>query len=434
MKLTDVAKKALSVANGDKVDVIVTKSEEALTRFANSYIHQNVKQTNGMVRVRVIKDGKTGIALTNSFDEESVIDCAKKANELADLAVKDPQEFELPGKSEYKSIPVPDEATKKLSPDQRADIVAKMVSIADKDNLKIAGQVSNSCDNFCVVNNNGVEIEHEEVSSKVSITAMSEDSSGQADMTAPRIGDINAEKLATEACGRAVQGRNPISIDPGDYEVVMLPYATAEFLRYMIYTGFSAESADSKRSWVDQNMGKKVLSDKLTLIDDPFHPMGTQSFADAEGYPKDSLMLVENGIPKNIAFNSYFAAKMGKKNTGHATGGWGPMPINVTMSPGKTSVFDMIKSVKKGILISRFWYTNIMDPMTVQLTTMTRDGLFLIEDGKVTKGLKNMRITDKVLRVYDGIIDVGDELINTDGIIAPAVHLKSLNFSGSTKY
>ncbi|MCK5744287.1 MAG: hypothetical protein KAH30_06065, partial [Caldisericia bacterium] len=195
MKLIDIAKKALNTASGDKVDVIVRKTDEALTRFANSYIHQNVKQTDGMVKIRVFRDGKTGMAMTNSFEESSVIACAKKANELAELAVKNPVEFDLPGKSEYKTIPEPDKKTINLSPKDRADIVSRMISVAKKDNLIVAGSVVNELESYCIVNNNGIEIEQQNAQASIGITAMSDDSSGQADMSSPRITDINPEEL-----------------------------------------------------------------------------------------------------------------------------------------------------------------------------------------------------------------------------------------------
>lgn len=434
MDILKKAKIALNSATGDKVDVMVVKKDKSLTRFANSQIHQNVKQTDGSVRVRVIRDNKTGIANTNSFDEEDIKACAKRACQIAELSQKNPVDFDLPSPSKYKMIPDIDLETVNLNPDDRADMVASMVSVADRDSLTVAGMVSNESASFAIVNNNGVEVEQSYAIGTVSITAMDEDSSGQADRQSPYISDIDPVKVAEEACERAVLGRNPKSIEPGEYEVVMLPYAAAEMLNFLYYTGASAVSANAGTSWMDKNIGEKVLSDKLTMIDDPFNPKLAQSKADAEGFPKKKLPLIERGIPKNIVFNSYYSKKMNKPNTGHATGGYGPFPMHPVMTPGNKSVEDMISSVKRGVLISRFWYTNIMDPMTVQITTMTRDGLFLIEDGKVTSGLKNMRVTDKMLRVFSGIKSVGKELILTDGMLTPAYHLDGLVFSGKTKY
>ncbi len=434
MNILNKAKLALDSASGDKIDVIVEKNVRSLTRYANSQIHQNVKKTDGSVRVRVIRNGKTGVANTNSFDDEDIKACAKRAGEIAELSEKNPVDYELPSPAEYEEIPSIDSETANLSPNDRADMVARMVGVADKDNLKIAGAVSNEVASFAVVNNNGVEVEQSYTTADVSVTAMDDDSSGQAERQSPCISDINPVEVAQEACRRAVLGRNPKTIEPGEYEVIMLPYAASEMLRYMYYTGASAVSADAGTSWMDKSLDKKVLSDKLTMVDDPFNPKLAQSKTDAEGFPKKKLTLIDSGKPKNILFNSYYSKKMNRPNTGHATGGYGPFPLHIVMTPGDKSVDEMISTVKKGVLISRFWYTNIMDPMTVQLTTMTRDGLFLIEDGKITSGLKNMRVTDKMLKVFSGIKSVGNEQIQTGGMLTPAYHLDGLNFSGKTKY
>ncbi|HOO96161.1 MAG TPA: TldD/PmbA family protein [Caldisericia bacterium] len=433
MTLTEIAKKALNVASGDQVEVVVSKTEQALTRFANSYIHQNVKQTDGNVRIRVIRDGKVGVAVTNSFDEDAVANCAKKACELSDLAVKDTVDFKLPSKSEYRSIPKYDEDTAKLNPTDRANAVKKMIDVAKPDSLVVAGAVSNELHTFAVLNSNGVEYEMSGANAQMKVTAMSDDSSGQADMAMPRFADIDPVTLAKDACGRALMGRKPIEIKPDEYEVVLLPYAVAELVRYSAYTGIPAQSANEGRSWLQVNMGKQVYSDLITLIDDPFNPLLVQMPADFEGYPKQPLTIVENGIAKSLVFDSYYSAKMSKPNTGHATTGWGAFPMHLTMKPGTKTVDEMISNVKKGILVSRFWYTNIMNPMKVQFTTMTRDGLFLIEDGKITNGLKNMRVTDDVLRIFSGAISLGNKVRNTDGIVVPAMHCKGLIFSGNTK-
>ncbi len=433
----EIAKKTLSFASGDQVEVLVTRQDGSLTRFANSYIHQNVKESNVHITVRVIKGNKQGIATTNLITTEALKEVAQKAGQLSDFSPIDPVERILPGPATYRQIPAPDEATINLTPEARADAIATMVNYAKPLGLTIAGAYSNSHEIVAIANNNAVEAQRENADAELKVTAMGEDSSGQAGISTLRVLEIDPLTVIKEAAGRAIASKNPIEIEPGEYEVILLHYAVAELIGMMGWLGFSARAAENKSSWVAQNMGKKVLSDSFTLIDDPFDPRTSQMPFDFEGTPKKAMTLVDCGVPKTILYDSYYSKKTGNPNTGHAlpsSSGYGPAPFNTALLGGNSTVDEMVSHVKKGVLISRFWYTNIMRPLELEFTTMTRDGLFLIENGKIISGLKNMRVTDSMLKIFSGILELENIVRNHEGVIAPAIRCKSINFSSRTKF
>lgn len=437
MNPIELAKKALSFASGDQVEVVVQKHNNALTRYANSYIHQNVKEVDTTISIRVIKDNRQGTASTNITDMDALEATAKKAMQLCEFSPKNPHELKLPEKSEYRQLNPLDEQTVNCTPEQRADAVATMVNYANPLGLTLAGAFSIHTHEIGIVNSNGVEACNIGTNATLKVTAMTDDSSGAADVTTPRVSEINALDVVKEAANRAILSKKPSDVlEPGDYEVVFLHYAVAEMIGIMNWGGFSAKAASEGRSFAAVNMGKKICSDKLTIADDPFDPRRSPMLSqfDMEGYPKQKLNLIENGVPTALCYDGYTARKEGKQNTGHYTGSWGPHPLHLAVMGGESTVEEMISHVKKGVLVSRFWYSNLIRPLPVEFTGMTRDGLFLIENGKITTGLRNMRVTDSIIRIFDGIEEVENVTRCHDGIIAPAMRCKAIKFSSKTMF
>jgi len=437
MRILDIAKMALSFASGDQVDVLVHHNDYSLTRFANSYIHQNVKENNIDVTVRVVRDNRQGIAQTNIVAPDSLRDVAQKAGQIADLSPKDPVQIKLPKPAEYVATGKPDEATASLTPEVRADAVAQMVNYANPLGLTLAGAYSSGSGSLAIVNSNGLEAYNEFADAELKVTAMSEDSSGAAGFWTPRVSEISPLDIVKEAAGRAISSKKPVEIEPGEYEVVLLHYAVAELISMMNWTGISARAAEEGRSWLANNIGKKILSDKITIVDDPFDPRSSTRSFDFEGFPKSKMILVDKGVPVDVVYDSYYATKTGHKNTGHAlpaSSGAHPLALNVVVEGGTSTVDEMVSKIKKGVLVSRFWYTNIMRPLEQEFTGMTRDGLFLIENGKIVSGLKNMRVTDSIIRIFAGVEEVENVTRYHDGIVAPAMRSKGIIFSSKTKF
>ena len=183
--------------------------------------------------------------------------------------------------------------------------------------------------------------------------------------------------------------------------------------------------------------GEKILGDNISIWDDGLDPRGVPSAFDPEGVPKQRVDLIVNGVAKGIVYDSYTAHKEGKESTGHSSGGigtYGPFASNMFMQPGEHTLDEMIAGTKYGVLVTRFHYSNVIHPTQVLITGMTRDGTFLIEDGRITKPLKNMRFTDSVLRILQNTDMISRDLMRQQAAVVPAIRAKGFRFSGATEF
>lgn len=434
MNILEIAKKTLAMCQGDQCDVAIYNNDESLTRFANSYIHQNVKENSVSVIVRIMRDGRQGVGNVCSLDDESLKSAVKKASELCDLSKVNPVKFSLPSKSDYQKTNPVDEETANFSPDDRAEAVRKMVEYAKPMNLTLAGAFSNGWNEVAIVNSNGVEAYKKTAEANLRCIAMSENSSGLCSVDTAHVKEIDPMKIVTDACEKAKIGKNPKDLTPGKYDVILTHYASHELLSNLVYSGVSAQSEEAGNSWIASSLGKKIIDEKITVVDDPFHAYYNNSPFDGQGYPKKPLTIIDKGIPKNLVYDSYYAAKTGKPNTGHsgaATNSWGPYPGNLVVSGGDSSLEKIIAGTEKGVLITRFWYIGFMNPLNVLLTGLTRDGLFMVENGKIAYGLRNMRFTDSMLDVFSNVMEIGKESLLHEGMVTPAMKVK-LNFTSAT--
>lgn len=434
MNILELAKKTLAMCQGDQCDVVIHNNDESLTRFANSYIHQNVKENSASVIVRIIRGGRQGVGNVCSLDDDSLKSAVRKASELCDLSEINPVKFNLPSKSSYQATSPVDEKTANLTPDERALAVKKMVDYANPLKLTLAGAFSNGSNEVAIVNNNGVEAYNKTAGANLRCIAMSENSSGLCSVDTAHVSQIDPMVIVADACEKANIGRNPKDLVPGKYDVVLTHYASHELLSNLVYSGVSAQSEEAGNSWIASNLGKKVIDEKITVIDDPFHQHFNDSPFDGQGHPKKTLTIIENGVPKNLVYDSYYAAKTGKPNTGHsslATSSWGPYPGNLVVSGGDSTFEKIIAGTEKGVLITRFWYIGFMNPLNVLLTGLTRDGLFMIENGKIAYGLRNMRFTDSMLDVFSNVMEISKESKLHEGMVTPAMKVK-INFTSAT--
>jgi len=248
---------------------------------------------------------------------------------------------------------------------------------------------------------------------------------------------MDFQKVIDTAILKAEMNIDAIELPPGEYTVILEPPAVAEILSFASYMGFGALSFIEGKSFLVGEIDTQLFDPKIDIVDDPFHPLNPGQPFDFEGTPKQKLTLVEKGIPKHLAHDRLTAAKMKTKTTGHSLpqpNAWGPMPWNVVVKAGKSSIDDMIKSTERGLLVTHFHYTNVVEPRKLVLTGMTRDGLFLIENGKITKPVKNFRYTQNIPKALANVDMVGKEL-KTDGFItAPALKLPRFNFSSGTQF
>jgi len=269
-------------------------------------------------------------------------------------------------------------------------------------------------DEFLKAHSLGVFAMHRETQADISTVVMAGDASGYAARVSKDAGDIDGEDVAREAVDRTTRVVNPRTVGPGDYEVILEPYAVVDMLDFFSYLSFGALPYLEKRSFMSGRLGERVMDEKVTIWDDGLSPSGIPMPFDYEGVPKRRVTFIERGVAREVAWDSYYAGKAGggQLSTGHALlagNTIGPMPMHLFMSPGDATLDDMVRGTKRGLLVTRFWYTRTVHPLNVVTTGMTRDGTFLVEDGRIVGPVANVRFTQDYVDALNHVELVGRE-------------------------
>ncbi len=366
----------------------------------------------------------------------------KEAVELAYEGSKfspdDEELLPLLAPQKYREVTAHFKSTAELTPEKRAEYVGKAFKEASRKGFEVAGIMSNSVRFIGIANSEGLRASQTSTDASFSLTVDNKkDGSGWASYDTRDVEKLPFEKVIEKAITKAEKNVNPIELPPGEYTVILEPAAVAELLDFAAYMGFGAQSYLDGQSFLIGKLGQKIFDKKLNIIDSPFNDIYPGQPFDYEGMPKQELVLVENGVAKTLAHDRITAKKMDAKSTGHSLpqpNPWGPIPFNVILKAGKNSEEEMISSTKRGLLVTHFHYTNVVEPRKLILTGMTRDGLFLIEDGKVTKPVKNFRFTESVIKAFNEVDMVGDKLEYHGFTIAPALKLPRFTFSSGTQF
>ncbi len=249
------------------------------------------------------------------------------------------------------------------------------------------------------------------------------------------------EALADTAIEKALLSQNPVSIKPGRYRVILEEEAVAQLISFLAFIGFGALAFQEQRSFMYGKIGQEIVAKTITIWDDALDNRTIGFPFDFEGVPKQKIVLVEKGTAKNVVYDSHTAQRENKESTGHALPApnpYGPIPTNLFLSGGNSSVEEMISSTKKGVLVTRFHYTNVEDPIKTVLTGMTRDGTFLVENGKIVTGVKNLRITQSILEALNNVELISEKtrLVDTGfgACNVPALKIKDFRFTGVTEF
>lgn len=453
-RLVDIAERTVELALEHEVDQVQAAAfyvDSALTRYANSQIHQNVASKEGGVAIKVVISKKIGTLRVTSLEKKQIEDAIEKVVKIAEVT--------LPNK-DFKSLPKPvkwamirgtfDKKTAECTPDFRAEKVKEAIETAhSKSRLvkAVAGFFFTGSFAFAVANSFGVSAWARISSASMQTTVISKAKSsqgfGSAEQYSRRMKDIDPIKIGSQAADKSVKSVNPKKIALGEYKVVLSPRAVGVLFMYLGYIGFSATSYQDGQSFVKYNLGKQVFDEKLDLRDDPRNAKTLYSFpVDGEGVPKMKMQLVERGkvSTKSICYDSFTAGKeKGKKSTGHALPpifGFGgrPMPFNLVVASGDVSMEEMIQETRHGIFVTRFHYTNPVEPTKAIFTGLTRDGTFLIENGEITKPIMNLRYTDSMLSALKEIPMIGKKHEIVGEVTTPAMKLEKLRFTGVTQY
>jgi PmbA protein len=441
-KALDILKKALSISKADQTEAVLMGGKSYVTAFANNYVHRNVGGEDYTLSVRVAFGKKVGAATAHGTAEDVIEKVVKDAVLIAENQKENPDfvSFAKPEEAELDEMLGYSEETVKFDAMKRANAVKKIVDKSKKMNLNASGTFETEVNELAVANSLGVERYGMRTVASIKSVIMGDNSSGYSKENAVNVNDISVDRVIDESISIAERGKNPVSAKPGKYEVILTPYALAEFISHIAYLALNARAVNEGSSFLIGNIGKKLLGDNITMYDDGFSPCTIPMPFDFEGVPKKKVVFFENGIAKGVVYDTLTAYKDGKESTGHSLpqpSPYSPYPMNFIMEGGNSTYQDMISHVKKGLFVQRFWYTNPMDPKNAVITGMTRDGLFLIEDGKLTKPLKNMRFTESVITALNNVV----ELSKTRKIIydmvpmtVPYARIKEFTFTGKTEF
>ena len=439
-ELQRIAEKIFAFSEADETEVLIDATCDALTRFANNIIHQNVAEQGLTVSVRPVFDGRTARATTNKTDDDSLRRVVELSSALARSVPRSPDLLPMLGPQSYAKVERFFEATALASPEERARAVHRVVGMATENGLTAAGIFSTGAMQSALANSRGLFAAYRQTRAEFSVTMLREDSSGWAKANAPDVDAIVPEALAERAMRKAAASHLPREIEPGRYTVILEPAAVLDLVGFLFYD-FAGTAVLDRRSCFNERLGKQVLGQNITLWDDVYHPLQLGAPYDGEGLPRQKVLLVERGVPRNLVYSRATANKMDAQPTGHGLAlpnEWGEAPVNLVFEGGNSSLEEMIASTKRGILATRLWYIREVDPYEKILTGMTRDGTFLIEDGQVVSGIRNMRFNQSVLEMLSKAELLGPAVRSTGEeafeMVVPPMKVHDFHFTEVTKF
>ncbi len=432
-RILEVLEGALKTCHGDQAEARIVAHDNYLTRYANSTIHQNVSEASARLSLRVYVGKRMGQAGTNDLSSESIARTARRALSIARLSPENPEFVSLPGPREIPRVDSHFESTALADPDLRADNVLAVIGAAKDEGFRAAGFHSTSTKEIGVANSLGVRAYGKSTGARLTCVILSDEGSGYAEASHRDVTQIDPQTVAQEAILRCALNKDQESVEPGEYTVLLEPYAAGELVSVLANLGFSARSYQDGQSFLSGNMGAQVMSPAVTIWDDGLDPAGAPFPFDAEGQPKSKVPLIEKGRGVGVVYDSFTAFRGGlKESTGHA-GGYGPSPANLFVAPGARSKTELMGRVSKGLLVTRFHYVRAVHSQKTVITGMTRDGTFLIRNGKVACAVKNLRFTQSVVSSLATVLEFSKErrLLGIDrAVLTPAMLLEKFNFTG----
>jgi PmbA protein len=442
LTLAEDALRLAAAEGATQAEALVTAEDAALTRFANSEIHQNVAETNAQLNLRFVVGRRVGVASTGRLDPEGLRAVAEAAGRIARNVEENDEFVSLPNPGE----PIPDlpaayaVATAEATPELRAEGARAVIAAADAAGVTAYGSFATSTEAIAVANSLGIRAAGGRTTSQLITVSMGPDGgSGYAESAAVDATTIDAGALGREAAQKAQATANAVAIEPGDYPVVLEEYAVVDLLDMLGYLGFSALAVQEGRSFAEP--GRRVGTDLVEIWDDGFDPLGLPMAFDYEGVAKQRVSLIERGVCRDVVYDSQTAAKAGVHSTGHglpAPNPYGPFPLNMLLGAGSASRDELIGGLDRGLLVTRFHYTNPVHPKLAIVTGMTRDGTFLVEGGRIVGPVKNLRYTQSYLEALAGIEAIGRERRCLrgflGGVVTAAVRIGAWTFTGGTEH
>jgi predicted Zn-dependent protease len=435
-KLTD---RILSFSKAESTFVSVNLTDRANLRFARNTATTSGAATQISVGINASFGKRSATVTVAQLDDESLQRACKRAEEVAKVSPENPEAMPDLGPQTYPPTkPYFDDAAQ-ASPEWRAAAAETAIGLSKKKDVVSAGFVETQALTQAVANSKGLFAYDRFTAADFNLTSRTPDGSGSgwASKSFNELRQLEPAKLATVAIDKAVLAKAPAGIEPGKYTVVLEPAAVADLLAFMIFAG-DARQSDEGRSFYSKKgggnrIGEQIVGEKVNIYSDPAHPLAPTIAFDGSGLPVTRNTWIEKGVLKDLFYSRFWAEKMGKKPTGG--------PNNIIMDGGTASMNDLIAGVERGVLVTRFWYIRPLDPQTILYTGLTRDGLFLIEKGKVTRAVKNMRWNESPIVAFNNLdaMTPPERVVSGEGIggagfsiVCPAARIREFTFSSSS--
>ncbi len=435
-----VARRVLARSQADATEVTVTAGFQGLTRFTREAVTHNIDRTERAIRIRAIVDGRIGIAATNAFDDAALDVAVRRAAEIARFAPRE----SIPPQLAHDAVaaaatPAYVAATAAATPAERARLAAAMFAHAATNELWSSGYATTAHDGTTIVNSNGVCASFDGTDAGANIKMNATDATGFAEAYSPDVDVLDGDAIGLRAAGIALRTRRPIGVEPGDWTVILSPAAAGELLRF-VTQHFSAETYSDGSSFISGKLGTAVVGSNVTILDDCTHALNPGMPFDAQAVSKQRIELVRNGVATDIVTDSTWAARLNRRNTGHALPApnvGGPQSNSTVVEPGPKSLETLVAETQRGLLITRLWYVRSVDQRTLLLTGMTRDGTFLIENGKLQGGVHNMRFNASMIAALADC-ELADTQMRTGGyhysLVTPAIKFPRFHFASASPY
>lgn len=424
---------AIAQSQADGVFISLSASETALSRFSENQISQNVRKNTFSLTVTSYFGKRSASAATTELDHEAIAQTVRRAEDLARIAPEDPEWVELlPNQTYSDRLPAFDQATATLSPLAKGEIIQEVCSLSQDAGVNGSGTLSFRVSLGAIGNSAGLRGCDRTTEADFSYTARIDNGSSWNRCTASRIDQLPVKDLTQKVIERAIASRNPQSIAPGDYTVVFEPAAFASLLPWVVWN-LDARAADEGRSFMSrrddagQPMGNKVgeqLFNPIVQVErNPAHPLLQSDRFFGNGLNNNQLDIIKNGIPQTLSYSRYWAKEQHREPTGAM--------YPIVMAGSDQTVADLIASTARGILVTRAWYVRYVNPRTLEVTGMTRDGTFLIENGKISHPVKNLRFNQSLPTMLNNVVAVS-KAQRCGGSVIPGCKVENFHFSSIT--
>ena len=421
-----IMKKALSFSKADECTINFNGSEDGNIRYARNAVSTAGEQSQTSLGVSSAFGKKVGVATINEFDDVSLEKVVRRSEELAMISPENPEYMPLLGPQTFADSITYNSSTAAINPDKRADGVAKSLKVAKDASLEAAGFLENSTGFNAMLNSKGLFGYNRSTDVSFSVTVRNKEGtgSGYAGKSYNDSSKMDTLAITKTAAAKANGSVGAKAIEPGKYTVILEPMAASDMISTM-FGGFDARTADEGRSYMSKKgggtrLGEKLFDEKVTMYSDPLHPELPFSTFSGDGQAQKKTVWVENGVVKKLAYSRYWAQQKGVE----------PLPgaNRIIMEGGKSSIEDMIKNTEKGILVTRFWYIRFVDPQTLLLTGLTRDGTFYIENGKIKFPVKNFRFNESPVIMLNNLEELG-KAERTGNLIVPPMKIRDFTFT-----